>query len=725
MSHDFDSMDTIDGKRNENPIWMLDLNNEQAVLEWLNTEFKFLEKESEDRLRRIKHNLARYKGIQYQSQDTRSGNRDRENERSKFSPKLVVNLLALATEQRISRLVKFKPAVQILPAHDEHQDKVSSKIAKTFLDHIQYQTKFEVKNQSVIRLAQICGEGYLDILFNADLGRIHPDYNAEEKQPLLDDKGNEVKGDDGKPLTIDTPVRVGEVEYTVTLPLYLFLEKKESYEASNYAFKIERVPTAELRKEFPEHAAKIKPDSTKSFYNINKLEDEKLVNETIKITFQHKHSKYMPKGRWIIFTKDVILENGDHKFEHGDFSFERLPDMEIPGEQHALSFYENGKALNAAYNNLVNMIVRNQALVAHPKWFVPRGSVNLEALGNDITIAQYQGGQAPVLAQQNPTPMEVFNFLGQIKDMFMEQAHLGDVMRGEPPKGITAGVSLQFLAEQEYQVANAQILLYNEYVRRVAEKTIKVAAQFYDESDQRTIMVLGQNKAWVSMNFDPKHLARSFDIRLQNSSALPDSKAARTQYILDMAERFPTIFPQEQITEMLDLGQTDKFMTDAAAAVRAAEFENERMSNGEPVDPPEVWERHIEHWQVHVRAMQDPTFKSKQTPDTVRTAYTDHVRAHEMLMFEMAAKNPALQQMLAALPNFPIFYTPPPPPPMPPMDPATGAPLEPPLEGEPFAPPAMIPSDSQPPEQLPPDDFANPPNMVPSGAPMPGAVGPM
>jgi hypothetical protein len=711
MSHDFDSLDAIDSKRAETPLWALDLDdekNERQILEWLNSELKYLEKENEERIRACKHNLARYKGIQYQTMDTRIGNRDREAERAKFSPKLVVNLLAQAVEQRVARLAKFRPAVAIMPANDEYQDKLSSKIAKTFLDYIQYSRRFETKNLTSLRVAEICGEAYMDICWNPDLGELHPDYDEETKEPLLDANGKEVMGSDGKPVMIESPVYVGDVDYKVILPMFLFFEKKDSWDESNYVFHIERVPTAELRKEYPEKADQIKSDSTKSFYNVAKLQDEKLDQETIKITLQYKKSKFMPKGRWIVFTKDVILENTKQKYDHGEFTFERLICNEIPGEQHAVSFFENAKALNASYNNLTNMIVRNQNLVAHPKWFVPKGSVKLESLGNDITIAQYTGGQPPILAQQNPTPAEVFNFRQQLKDEFMQQAQLGDVMRGDPPQGIVAGVALQFLAEQEASITNAQVVQYNEYIRRVASKTVKVAAQYYDPSDKRTIMVLGQSQNWVSHSFDPKHLARPFDIRIQNSSALPDSKAARTQFILDYAERFPTAFPEEQVAEMLDLGQRDKFLNETALAARASEYENEKMLNGESVEPPVEWEMHIVHWKNHLKVMQDPAFKSSATPESVREALKDHMLATEMLMIEAAQRSPMMAQQLQALSQFPIFYVlPPPPQPEPPMPPEGQPPMgdeqmmaqtqQPPL--------SAVQGDMGPPDQLPPSDL--------------------
>lgn len=667
---DFDSMDSFEQTANKRPIWMMDLDDprqEKAVLDWLNAELKFLQRENEDRVREIKHNLARYKGVQYQTLDTRSGNRDREQERAKFSPKMVVNLLSNTTEQRVSRLIKFKPVVQILPQHDEIQDKTSAKIAKSFLDYVQQQQKYETKNMSALRVAAICGEGYLDIVWNPFAGKVHPDFKEGKKQPLLDETGAPVKDADGNDVMIDQEVKVGETEYKVMLPLYLFFEKKQAYEDSNYCFYIERKPTSELQKRYPKMASQIKAETAKTAYNVSKLEEEKLVNETFVITFQHKNNEYMPKGRTIVFTKDCILENGKNRYDHGDFSFERMVDIEIPGEQHAVSFFTLVKGMQAQYNNLTNAIIRNQMLTAHPKWFVPRGTVKVESLGNDITVVQYQGGVPPTLGQQNPTPSEVFNFRTTLRDEIMMLSQVGDVLRGEPPAGITSGVALTFVAEQERQIANAQIVNYNEFVRRVAMKTLQVCAQFYDKSDKRTMLILGKNAAWVASEFDPEVLARPYDIRIQNSSALPDSKAARMQSILDFAQTFPGMFPQEQVVEMLDLGQADKYLTDGAAAARSAEAENEQILDGKPVDEPAEYESSLVHWTIHFKAMQDSSFK--KMPPERQQAMKDHLLATEFLIFEQGNKNPILLQQASANPFFPVFYVPPvPPAPMPPPD---------------------------------------------------------
>ena len=38
--------------------------------------------------------------------------------------------------QRVSRLVKYKPGIQVVPTNDEFEDKVASKLTKALLDNI-------------------------------------------------------------------------------------------------------------------------------------------------------------------------------------------------------------------------------------------------------------------------------------------------------------------------------------------------------------------------------------------------------------------------------------------------------------------------------------------------------------------------------------------------------------------------------------------------------------
>jgi hypothetical protein len=188
--------------------------------------------------------------------------------------------------------------------------------------------------------------------------------------------------------------------------------------------------------------------------------------------------------------------------------------------------------------------------------------------------------------------------------------------------------------------------------------------------------VLGKNNEYMIEYFKTAALNTDLDIRIQNSSALPKSVAARTQTIIDLAKNFPDQFKGEQVLEMLDLAQSEKFIDAATTSIRAAEAENDKLQQQgqDASQAPVEYEDHINHWKTHVRFMQEFNFKAK-LPKAAQEQFKDHVMAHEMFMSEQAKKNPAFAQKLMELPLYPLFYVEPPAPPlmMPGMNPPMGA----------------------------------------------------
>lgn len=684
--YSFDDLNDQQYNQQVRPLYELDLDdpaNENNILQWLRGERDYLQEESRDRIRVMRRNLALYKGIQYQELETRIDARDRAADRSQFMRKVVANHLYDLTKNRSSRLVKFRPAVAILPTNDELSDKLAAKSTKMLLDHIWYENDFEgvIQNQ-LATYAQIMGEVYMFIDWNKDMGDLSPAYvNAKGKAkdgkiPLLDENGQQVIDPSGNKIFIDKPVRIGDVDYRIKLASDVFLQKKKRWEEVDYCFEVEAVSVDSLRAQYPDKAAKIKNQDVQ-VYDYEKMQLVSTKREVLVYTFWHRRSVHMDKGRKIRFIEDCILENEVYPFSHFSLPCVRFTDLDLPGELHGMSFYEQIKGLTGTYNNLTNMLIRNIVMVSHPKWMVPAGSVALDRLGNDITIVQYKGPQPPVLATAQSVPSDVFGFREKLKEEFQQISGVFGVSRGEPPPGIKAGVALQFLSEQESERYNELVLKWNEMIRQVAEMTIAVAGDYYDESDERMIRILGKNNEYMTEFFKVSSLEKDYDIRVQNSSALPKSVAARTQTLLDLSERFPEQFSGEQVIDMLDLAQSDKFVDAATVAVRTAEAENEKLHEVKDADTmaPVEFENHILHWKIHTREMQQFQFKYK-TSKEIQERFKDHVMAHEMLMMDQAAKSQSFAAELQKLPLFPIFFNPPPAP-MPMAPEAQGMPMPP------------------------------------------------
>lgn len=633
--------------------------SDDTLLDWFKEEIAYLKQENMHSHEKIKHNFQRYKGMQYREQVVTD--RDRGPERViKYMPQMVVPMIRDVVDEKVARLMQQKPSIAVIPLHDEQQDKADARIAKRFLSHIDTQEKTDIIFTKCLQGAKVAGEYFSVILWNPDKG---PKVKVAE---MLKKTG---EGD-----TVGFIPNIGDIDIRLKSPLEYMYEKARRYEDANYSFMIEWEYTEGLKLDYPQLAEKIREDQYASYYDFETMEEKTLVGKTMTVTFFHKATKYLPEGYEAKFTRDVILKRGPMLYNDKEIPAVRWVDQVNPEEQAATSQIDYTKSMAAAYNNLTNMTIKQLSLCAHPKWFVDKYSVDDQDLNNDTSIVRIKpGSPRPALAQANPVAPNTFNFRKELKEEFYQQSKSSSVVQGSPPPGVSAFVALQFVSEQESTRLSTDQIYMGQSVKDLYKLCLSRAAQFYKKEDERTLMILGKDERWTVESYDPAVLAGPYALMLQNQSALPDSKAVRTQLVLDMGDKYPEMFPREQIIEMLGLAQADKFFNEAAASALSAENENENIFDGQAPSEPMAWENHLVHWKIHFGAIQDPGFKSKADPK-VRQNMLDHLMATEMLMFEQINKSDAFAAMVnTQCPQFPVLFNPPPEPPpplgmMPPQD---------------------------------------------------------
>ena len=221
------------------------------------------------------------------------------------------------------------------------------------------------------------------------------------------------------------------------------------------------------------------------------------------------------------------------------------------------------------------------------------------------------------------------------------------ISRGEVPKGITAASALQFLNELENERSSTDIAKHGDLVKNLAKMTIAVAGDYYEPDDGRMIRIVGENNKFLIRQFDTAHLHKSYDIRVDNSTGLPETKAAKTQRILDAMQRNPQMLSGERWEELLDLANTEKMTTLMTEAVRAADSIVEDIMAGREVAPLEEWHDFIIHWQAYAKAMQSRSFNEEADPQ-IRAKFKDHVYWTERAMIRKMQKNPEFEAKLAA-----------------------------------------------------------------------------
>jgi hypothetical protein len=666
----FDELSDIDHEQaqNDKPFWAIKKeSDDETMLKWLNDDRRYLEERNRVRFQEVEKNLLQYKGVQYAQQETRQDTRSRQDDRSRSVQKIVINQVYDLTESRIARRVKYKPAVEISPLTDDISDKFAAQECQALVEHIQMQERFaDTKLNKWVMNCDTMGEAFLFVDWDPFKGDEHPEYKKLSKA----NKGNPFKLNiDGKEIDVDEPVMLGDVSYELELTTNILAQWKEDWEQVDYIHRKKTMHIEEVKNLWPESSGNIKEMDEASFYDYTTNQSMKLKNHVEVFYFWHRKTRFLPKGAKIVYTKNTILEKGDFPFRHKRLPCVRLSDIDRPGEPHGQSFISHIKPITGLRNTLTNMIVRNQTVCAHPKWMMPAGSAKLESLGNDITIVQYKGPVAPQLVQASPTSAEVFKFREDLKMEAIQTAQLSGVAQGTPPPGVNAGVALQWMSEQENERFNRAVLKFGAAIVEVAELTIDVAASMYEAEDHRIIKVMGKNQAWKQKVFDIKNLEPEFDIKIRNSSALPREKPARIQTLMDLNKQFPDKITGEQVLDQLDLAQDMKYLNIVTISVQAAETENNNLLDPriENVPEPEEFEDQIVHWRIHAQQVRNYGFKTN-TPEALKSRMSDHVMAHEMLMWQVAQIDPGYQAKLAALEGWPMFYRPDLPQPMPSPD---------------------------------------------------------
>lgn len=708
------------------PLWTLpDFEDEKEVEKWFSSAVDHCEKFYGDYFQLQRDNLLIYRGIQWLFQE-KYANRHWEKVAisNRRSPRIVLNHTWDAVEYWVSKLTRFRPAVAINPANAEAKDAEDAKVSKDVLDYIWYINEIDKKNAELVRLTKITGECFRFINYNPDLGDLHPDYLAlsqkGERIPLLSSTGEPVMGQDGKPLYIQRAVRVGEVEHRIVPGYHVFEEPASCRDKIDWAIEWEVVNVDELKARYPDKADQIKADGGFNIFKDFDVNIAKAENECVLYTLYHRHHPMLDKGRLIKRINNVILENTELPYSHGKLPYIYLSDIEVPGQARGMSFIQQIFPVQHQINACASLIYKSLVLLAHPKILAQEGTVDVQQLVNESTIIQYSD-QPPGMLQTGVFPNEIFGYLGKLEEVFNKLSSQYTLSTGQAPSGIRAAKALRIVEEQEDKRAYYMAIKYNN-VALVgdAKMTLATAGDFYDDSDGRLARVAGKNNEYRIRSFEVANLAKPYDIRIESTTALSQSPAARIEELIELSNvRLPPDAPvsREQFIRLLDLGALEEFKDVTTKAYVSAATENEQMRKGMPVPEPANYEELIVHWRTHLQEMQGIDFKTVVPPEA-RQLMLDHMQMTEFLMYVKAygiidalgvmhaAPNELFKQkVILECPQWPVVFKMPvpgggllPPPMMGGMMPAPGpvgstipeAPLDPgmPLDqGAPVAPP--------------------------------------
>lgn len=623
----FSDVDSISS--NDTPYPFID---NKDKLEWLNKDIKDKIDRARNRLLRIREIESLYKGISY-------------SQKSKVKEaKVFVNFVNEMVEAKVSQRSRFKPSIVVLPNNDEISDINNAQSCKQVLDCKSQEMDFEKIFSDGDKIQFLRGESYSWVLWDPSIGGIHPEYQA------LLDEGLKIPGK-------TDPMR-GDVTIKVLGPDRSFPQlNKDSWDEVCDISRIEWVHVDELKALHPDKEDKIFPSDEAYYWDESDMTRRNMKNHCMVVHYYYKVDRFMPKGSHIKYINSCILMEEDltKTYKHGKLPVIFDTDIDLEGELHGRPFTDNITRLQTLHNMAMASISKGFAISANPKWVAPQGSVAINKLTNEYGLMEYKGAVPPQLVTYNGINPGAWDLGDKVEGYIQKQSSVYGISRGEPPKGIKAAVALQFLDEQELQRESRGMAKRQARVLDVYRLVLYTMAQHYTPADGRIFRMLGQDNSYLVRTFNMEGVS-NYDIRAQNSSSLPDSKAGKIAAIVDinMATANDPFFGREEIAAMMDMGNDQRFRDKISVSIRAADTVIQRILSGEVGLEPNEWDDFLVQYPVFLRALQERQFKTTEANFVVELG--SYIETMEYLMFEKISLSPAFAQRMQSYYMFPVFY---------------------------------------------------------------------
>jgi hypothetical protein len=634
--------DNYSGNSNENLFPFINYEDDKEALDWLvkDIEGKFRSRSS--RLEILRKYDAMFKGASYVG-DSKSNDEEGIDSRR---PSSIYNFFSEMVEAKVSQRSRFKPSIAVIPQDDGVNDENRADSAKMALTAMAQSKDFETLLADGDKVNFLSGQSYTYVSWNKYLGG-----PSKQFQSYVD-QGATPKYEDGTEVPF---AMAGDIDYQVFGPDRCYEELgKKRWQDVNDISKIEWVHIDELNADYPG----LDITATDSIYHSYFSSEERLdwANHCMVVTYYYKPNRHILKGRMVKFTPSVVLENTEFPYKHGLLPFIFDTDIDVQGEITGRPFVANMEKLQRLHDMCSASAARGFAIGNSPKWVYAKGSIDPNKLTNNHSSLEFKGPIRPTLETFNGVPQAAMPMLEWAEAGIQKAATNYSISRGEPPAGVKAAVALQFLDEQELQRESRGMAKRQKRIVELNKMTLSLMQQYYTAEDGRILKILGEDNQYLLLDFKSMDLSGQFDIRIENSSSLPDSKTGKIAAILDLntATQADPMFNKESIAQMLDLGNDRRFKQQSTSGLKAAQFKLQKILNGEPTVECRDFDDFVVEYPFFVNALRQREYKGEDA--NIMQAISDYIKGMEFLMWKKAQMNPVFKSKIMMFNDYPIFF---------------------------------------------------------------------
>ncbi len=625
------------------PIDLEEMSQDQKnkIIAWTTGEYQKI-KSARTRLEaQWKLNLAFYYGKQYALLTSVPGQTDLRlvtPQAPNWRPRPVFNRIRPIIRTELAKCTSQKPTAEVIPATADEEDLFASRAAEQIWESVYYAKRVNSILSEAVFWTLITGTGFIK------------DWWDDSK---LDPMTGE-QGDIG--MSAETP-------WHIMVPDF----RAEDIEDQPYVMHVSVRDAVQVNMQYGTNlegdtkgSDDILQASVLDLSGTDKATKDGIM--TYEVWVKPGTVKMFPMGAMFTVAGNTVLQayNG-WPYAHNEYPFSKI--SHIPkGQFYAESTITDLISPQREYNRTRAQIIEAKNKMSKPQLLAPVGSVDAGKITTEPgQVIYYRPGFTP------PTPLPLQNLpayvlqeLDRLNIEFDDISGQHEVSRGQTPTGVTAATAINYLQEQDDSKLSHTIHSIESCMEKVGRHVIQYAVQFWDTP--RTVRVVGSSGSFDVFVLKGSDLRGNTDLRVQAGSALPNSKAARQAFLMDLM-KMGFIEPTQGL-ELMELGGVSRLYEELRIDSSQAQRENLRMQimdlnlinmylslndqlealpvndegqtinpeTGEPIAAPELpvpvnsFDNHQVHIDEHNRFRKSQAFES--LPDEIKQLFELHVRSH-------------------------------------------------------------------------------------------------
>lgn len=521
--------------------------------------------------------------------------------------RLVINRTRMYIRSELAKVTSQRPTFYVVPATTEDEDLISARVAEQIFDSVY--TNYDLKR--TIRQAEwwncVCGNSFIKTAW---------DKNAEFVS------GNKTQQ--------------GDLSYQVFTPFHIYVPELQEPDIQKQPYVIQATTQSVdwVKQTFPE-LKNINTDVNQEgdildsgFLNIigakNVVRNQVLVLE---VWMKKGKQSLLPDGGMVTIIGGQVAQKVDGMpYNHKEYPYQKLNNVET-GRFYSTSSIEDIIPLQRELNRTRSQIIEAKNMMSKPKLLAASGSIEAKQITAEPgqTIYYKMGYPAPTPMPLPSLPAYVLEEVNQLMADMDDLVGQHQISRGGVPGQMRAASALQFVKEQDDTVLSGLIENLEEVLESMGKQTLALFVQYVNQ--ERMIRTVGDDMVFDAQLFEGSFIKGNTDIRVESGSALPQSKAAKQAFVMDLLKM--GFIPPEQGLDMLDIGGIEKIYESYLVDKRQATRENQKMMMSLVVEPND-FDNHQVHLDIHNKFRKSQQYEALD--EETKTLFQTHVAGHVQAM---------------------------------------------------------------------------------------------